>query len=79
MSTPSPFHGKAYRYRTPEDGEQIIGVCQFMQKLWAVCWFDGEGRRHSIKSKGLPQTLKPETAQVYLDLWAELHKLPEVP
>lgn len=79
MSTPSPFHGTAYRYMTPKDGEQTIGVCQqFLGGPWTVCWF-GEKGRHQIKSKGLPVMTKPETLQTYLDQWAALHKLEEVP
>jgi hypothetical protein len=76
MST--PFHGTAYRYLTPKDGEKIIGVCQVMGGLWQVCWVGEDSRRHPIKSRGLPVMSKPETLQGYLETWASLHKLEEV-
>lgn len=73
----SPFHGKTYRYGTPEHGERIIGVCQILGAFWITGWIGPDSRRYRIHSKGLPQTLKPETAQAYLDQWAALLKLPE--
>lgn len=78
MSTPSPFHGTAYRYRTPKDGEKTIGVCEILGGVWRVCWVGEDSRRHPIKSKGLPVMTKPETLQSSLDQWAALHKLEEV-
>ena len=73
-----PFHGKAYRYMTPKDGEKFIGVCAIANGLWQVCWVDECSRRHPIKSKGLPVMTKPETLQGCLDQWAALHKLEEL-
>ena len=74
----APFFGKPYRYGTLKDGEQTIGVCEISGGFWVVAWVGEDSRRHRIVSKGLPQTLKAETAQSYLDQWAALHKLLEV-
>ena len=74
------FFGRTYRYKTPNDGEVTIGVCQGLGgEIWIVGYRRQEGvSTRRVKTSNLPPTTDPDHLQMKLDAWASRRGLKEV-
>lgn len=74
------FHGKCYRYNTPADGPNKIGVMAGLGgDIYIVGYFRDNGARKAIKAPSLRACYSAAQLQIHLELWAKQRGLEVAP